>query len=155
MIKLIKNNLIYFLIIIFFTLFSKILIAEEFGTKEEALVLLERAVALVKIDKNRALDLFASGDGGLHQKDLYPFCMTQNGLIIGHPTLEGVNVLKFEDSNGKVVGQGMIDVARYGEINEVDFMIARLTTDDEKLYKKTQLVTRAADLVCVVGFYSQ
>ena len=71
MIKLIKNNLIYFLIIIFFTLFSKILIAEEFGTKEEALVLLERAVALVKIDKNRALDLFASGDGGLHQKDLY------------------------------------------------------------------------------------
>ena len=49
----------------------------------------------------------------------------------------------------------MIDVAIYGEVNEVDFMIARLTTDDEKLYKKTQLVTRAADLVCVVGFYSQ
>ena len=112
-------------------------------------------MSLVQIDKNRALNLFASGDGGLHQKDLYSFCMTQNGLIIGHLTLEGLNVLKFEDSKGKVVGQGMIDVAKYGNVNEEDFMIARLTTDDEKLYKKTRLVTRAADLVCVVGFYSQ
>ena len=33
--------------------------------------------------------------------------------------------------------------------------LLRLTTDDEKLYKKTQLVTRVADLICVVGFYSE
>ena len=30
--------------------------ADEFGTKEEAAALLERAIALVRIDKNRALD---------------------------------------------------------------------------------------------------
>ena len=34
-------------------------------------------------------------------------------------------------------------------------MIARLTTDDEKLYKKTQLVTRVSGLICAVGFYSE
>ena len=110
---------------------------------------------MVKYDRNRALDLFTNGSGGLHVKDLYPFCMTDKGLLLGHPTLEGGNVLNFEDSEGKAVGKLMIAAAKYGEVNEVDLMIARLTTDDEKLYKKTQLVTRVANLICAVGFYSE
>ena len=48
--------------------------ANEFGTKEEAAALLDRAVALLRVDKNRALDLFTTGDGGLIQNDLYVFC---------------------------------------------------------------------------------
>ena len=151
----IKNIVNYILIIIFSLFLSKSLLAEEFGTKDEALALLDRAIALVKVDKNRALNLFTTGSGGLHIKDLYPFCMTDKGLLLGHPTLEGRNVLNFEDSNGKAVGKEIIAVAKYGEVNEVDLMIARLTTDDEKLYKKTQLVTRVADLICAVGFYSE
>ena len=126
-----------------------------FGNKEEALALLKRAVALVEVDKNRALNLFTTGDGGLHQKDLYPFCLTNKGLILGHPTLEGLNILNFKDTTGKEVGKLMINVAKYGEVNEVDFMIARLTTDDEKLYRKTQLVTKVSGLICAVGYYTE
>ena len=155
MIKLLQNSLKYFIIGALLMMFSKITIAEEFGTKEEALSLLERAVALVEVDKNRALDLFATGNGGLHSKDLYPFCMTNKGLILGHPTLEGLNIWNFKDPTGKEVGKIMINAAKYGEVNEVDFMIARLTTDDEKLYKKTQLVTRVSGLVCAVGYYTE
>ena len=58
--------------------------ADEFGTKEEATALLERAVALVRVDKNRALDLFTSGEGGLIQKDLYVFCFAPDGTVIAH-----------------------------------------------------------------------
>ena len=155
MFNTLKNIIKFSVIISFLIIFSKNLFAEEFGTKEEATALLDRAIALVNIDKNRALDLFASGDGGLYQKDLYPFCLTNRGLLLGHPTLEGLNILNFKDTNGKEVGKEMISVAKYGEVNEIDFMIARLTTDDEKLYKKTQLVTRVADLICAVGFYSE
>ena len=155
MFNTLKNIIKFSVIISFLIIFSKNLFAEEFGTKEEATALLDRAIALVNIDKNRALDLFASGDGGLHQKDLYPFCLNTHGLLLGHPTLEGLNILNFKDTNGKEVGKEMISVAKYGEVNEIDFMIARLTTDDEKLYKKTQLVTRVADLICAVGFYSE
>ena len=155
MIKTPLKSLKYLIIASLIIIFSKISIAEEFGTKEEALELLDRTVNLVKDDRNRALDLFTNGSGGLHVKDLYPFCMTDKGLLLGHPTLEGGNVLNFEDSEGKAVGRSMIAVAKYGEVNEVDLMIARLTTDDEKLYKKTQLVTRVADLICAVGFYSE
>ena len=155
MIKTLLKSLKYLIIASLLIIFSKISIAEEFGTKEEALELLDRTVNLVKDDRNRALDLFTNGSGGLHVKDLYPFCMTDKGLLLGHPTLEGGNVLNFEDSEGKAVGKSMIAAAKYGEVNEVDLMIARLTTDDEKLYKKTQLVTRVANLICAVGFYSE
>jgi len=155
MTKFIINNIKFVLIASLFIFFSKNILAEDFGNKEEALALLKRAVALVEVDKNRALNLFTTGDGGLHQKDLYPFCLTNKGLILGHPTLEGLNILNFKDTTGKEVGKLMINVAKYGEVNEVDFMIARLTTDDEKLYKKTQLVTKVSGLICVVGYYTE
>jgi hypothetical protein len=155
MTKFIINNIKFMLIATLFLFFSKNILAEEFGNKEEALALLKRAVALVEVDKNRALDLFTTGNGGLHQKDLYPFCLTNKGLILGHPTLEGLNILNFKDTTGKEVGKLMINIAKYGEVNEVDFMIARLTTDDEKLYKKTQLVIRVSGLVCAVGYYTE
>jgi cytochrome c len=153
--SLIKNITKYFLVLFFSVFITKNIIAEDFGNKEEALALLERAVALVKIDKNRALDLFTNGNGGLHPKDLYPFCMNNRGILIAHPTSIGLNITNFKDSTGKAVGQEMMNIAKYGEVNEVDFMIARLTTDDTKEYKKTQLVTMVSNIVCVVGYYTE
>ena len=150
-------NKIYKLLIIIGLTFIiiKSIYAEEFGTKDEALILLDRAVALVNLNRDRALELFTSGEGGLHPKDLYPFCLNDEGLLVGHPTNVGMNVMDFEDANGKLVGKSMIKVAKYGSINEVDFMIARLTTKDDKLYKKNQLVTRVANLICAVGYYTE
>ena len=62
-----------FVVIVCSSIFSIASFADEFGTRDEAANLLERAVALVKIDKNRALDLFTTGEGGLIEKDLYVF----------------------------------------------------------------------------------
>ncbi len=152
---LIKKLIFYSVFITFFIFISKSAIAEEFGTKDEALSLLERAISLVAEDRNRALDLFTSGEGGLHPKDLYPFCLKDNGILLGHPTSVGLNITDFQDSSGKYVGKELIKIAKYNEINEVDFIIARLTTDDKNEYVKTQLVTRVADLICVVGYYSE
>ena len=152
---LIKKLIFYSVFITFFIFISKSAIAEEFGTKDEALSLLERAISLVAEDRNRALDLFTSGEGGLHPKDLYPFCLKDNGILLGHPTSVGLNITDFQDSSGKYVGKELIKIAKYNEINEVDFIIARLTTDDKNEYVKTQLVTRVSDLICVVGYYSE
>ena len=66
MFNTLKNIIKFSVIISFLIIFSKNLLAEEFGTKEEAIALLDRAIALVNVDKDRALDLFASGNGGLH-----------------------------------------------------------------------------------------
>ena len=129
--------------------------ANEFGTKEEAAALLERAVAIVRIDKNRALDLFTRLEGGLTQKDLYIFCAAPDGTIIAHPSIVGINVLDGDltDSQGTQLGESMFNTAKAGEIGEVTYQYQRATTDSDQEFTKTSLVTRVAGILCGVGYY--
>jgi hypothetical protein len=46
----------------------------QFGTAAEAKGMLERAVAAVKRDEQKALDMFNKGEGGSRDRDLYVFC---------------------------------------------------------------------------------
>ena len=46
----------------------------KFGTAEEAKAMLTKAVAAVKADKAKAIDMFIkAGEGGFLDRDLYPF----------------------------------------------------------------------------------
>ena len=45
----------------------------QYGTAAEAKAMLEKAVAAVKADKAKALDMFNKGEGGFLDRDLYPF----------------------------------------------------------------------------------
>jgi hypothetical protein len=58
------------------------LLAEQFGTAEEAKALLERAVAAVKEDKTKALDMFNNGEGGFKDRDLYVWCANASDGIV-------------------------------------------------------------------------
>jgi hypothetical protein len=44
------------------------------GTAAEAKALLMKALAAVKADKTKALDMFNKGEGGFLDRDLYVFC---------------------------------------------------------------------------------
>ena len=58
----------------------------QYGTAEEAKALLEKAVAAVKKDKAKALDMFNKGEGGFKDRDLYVFCANaSDGIITAHP----------------------------------------------------------------------
>jgi len=60
--------------------------AADFGTAEEAKAMLERAVAAVKEDKAKALDMFNNGEGGFKDRDLYVFCANaSDGIITAQP----------------------------------------------------------------------
>ena len=60
--------------------------AAEFGTAEEAKSMLERAVAAVKEDKAKALDMFSNGEGGFKDRDLYVWCANaSDGIITATP----------------------------------------------------------------------
>ena len=48
--------------------------AQQGGTAEEAKAMLNKAVAAVKADKTKALDMFNKGEGGFRDRDLYVFC---------------------------------------------------------------------------------
>ena len=130
--------------------------ADEFGTKEEAAALLERAIALVRIDKNRALDLFTSGEGGLIQKDLYVFCFAPDGTVIAHPNIVGLNTFDddFVDVQGIQLGKALFKAARAGATGEATYQYERPTTGSDKAFTKTALMTRVAGIVCGVGYYN-
>jgi hypothetical protein len=59
----------------------------QYGTAEEARALLEKAVAAVKADKRKALDIFNRGEGGFKDRDLYVFCANASDSVqTAHPT---------------------------------------------------------------------
>ena len=129
--------------------------ATDFGTKEEAENMLERAVNILKLDKNLALELFAEGEGGFIYKDLYTFCYhISSGIMYSHPTLTGLSREK-SVSEGVNVADLIVKNATEGKVSSVNVKVPRFTTGDTKIFDKTLLVTKVDDLACAVGFYKK
>jgi hypothetical protein len=103
------------------------------GTAAEAKAMLLKAVAAVKADKMKALDMFAKGEGGFLDRDLYVFCFNAG---------DG-NVHPFANQNAKQF---------FGkDVRTQKDLIAR--PSDPKPVGKVSFVTRVADLGCGVGYY--
>jgi len=47
---------------------------DQYGTEQEARAMLQRAVAALKENKEKALEMFSQGQGGFKDRDLYVFC---------------------------------------------------------------------------------
>ena len=134
--------------------------ATEFGTRDQAKAMLDRAVAMLKADKNRALDLFTSGHGGFKNKDLYVFCMGGDGMLTAHPYFMGYNLKQWKDSNGKAIGEEIYSTAKQGEFTEVSYKAPRpeggktgVTAEEGGQVDKVSFVTKVDDQICGVGFY--
>ena len=127
----------------------------QFGTATEAKAMLEKAVAAVKADKEKALAMFNKGEGGFKDRDLQPFCfnVSDGKLVVATvPSLLGTDVRALTDKAGKVFGQEVYKAAIEGKITEVSYMFPRPGTDPT-LFEKVSFVTRVADLRCGVGYF--
>jgi len=123
----------------------------QFGTAAEAKVMLEKAVAAVKADKAKALAMFAKGEGGFKDRDLYPFCGGPDGNFTAHPTLTGKSLKELNDKAGKALGAEMYRVAQEGKVSEVSYMWPR--PGQTEPVQKVSYVTKVGDQVCAVGYY--
>jgi hypothetical protein len=126
--------------------------ATEFGTREQAKALFERAIAVLKADKERALDLFTSGHGGFIDRDLYVFCGGPDGMVTAHPYFMGFNLKDFTDKTGKPVGEELYASAKEGEISEITYKWLQPGGGDEQV-DKVSFYTKFDDQICGVGFY--
>jgi hypothetical protein len=126
--------------------------ATEFGTREQAKALFERAIAVLKADKERALDLFTSGHGGFIDRDLYVFCGGPDGMVTAHPYFMGFNLKDFKDKTGKPVGEELYASAKEGEISEITYKWLQPGGGDEQV-DKVSFYTKFDDQICGVGFY--
>ncbi len=128
--------------------------AAEFGTRDQAKSLLDRAVAVLKADKDRALDLFTSGNEGFIDRDLYVFCGGPDGMLTAHPYFMGVNMKTFKDKTGKAVGEEMYASAKEDDISEVSYKWLQPGGGDEQV-DKVSFYTKVGDQICGVGYYPQ
>jgi hypothetical protein len=132
----------------------------QFGTADEAKAMLMKAVAAVREDKTKALDIFNKGESGFLDRDLYPFCFNINdGKLVAVPNpnakqLLGQDVRTIKDSTGKVFGleQYLATEKPEGQITEVSYMFPR-PGNDKTPVSKVSFVTKVGDLVCGVGYY--
>lgn len=125
--------------------------AGDFGTAAEAKAMLEKVVTALKQNKTQALDMFAKGEGGFKDRDLYPFCGGADGNFTAHPKLIGQSLKNLKDKNGKGLGAEIYQVAQEGKIGEVSYMWPR--PNETEPTAKTAYVTKIGDQVCAVGYY--
>jgi Single Cache domain 2 len=144
------------------TLSSTAFAQQKGGTADEAKAILVKAVAAVKADKTKALDMFNKGEGGFLDRDLYVFCdNVSDGKVvaIGNPNakqLLGQDAGTLKDSTGKAYGAELKAGMQKpeGQFTEVNYLFPRPGTDKTPV-PKVSLVTRAGDLGCGVGYYKQ
>jgi hypothetical protein len=130
--------------------------AAQYGTAEEAKALLDRAVAAVKEDKAKALEMFNKGEGGFKDRDLYVFCANaSDGTITAHPdpAQKGERMQDIKGKKGFPVGQEIMRKATEGKINEVTYWWPRPGSD--KPLEKVSFYTKVGDQNCGVGYYSE
>ena len=127
--------------------------AADYGTSAEAKAMLEKAVAAMNKDQASALAMFAKGEGGFKDRDLYVMCGGPDGNFTAHPTLTGKSLkdLKDKSAAGKPIGEEFYKVAQPGKISEVSYMWPRPGTTDP--VEKVTYVTKVGNQVCAVGYY--
>jgi hypothetical protein len=131
------------------------------GTAAEAKAMLMKAIAAVKADKAKALDMFNTGEGGFREGDLYVFCANlSDGVLvaIGNPNLKqalGMDVRAGQNSTGTRFGAEIYAAMQKpeGQISQVSY-VGPTPGPDDKLIAKVSFVARAGgDLGCGVGYY--
>lgn len=131
----------------------------KFGTADEAKAMLTKAIAAVKADKTKALDMFNKGEGGFHDRDLYPFCgNASDGTILAvfNPAAKpniGKDVRTLKDATGKEYGKDLFAAGQKpeGTISEVSYMFPR--PGETQPSPKVSFVTKIGDIYCGVGYY--
>jgi hypothetical protein len=132
------------------------------GTAAEAKGMLMKAVAAMKADKAKALDMINKGEGGFLDRDLYVFCDTiGDGKQVATGSnnakqLTGTDVRTLKDATGRVFGAEIIAAMQKpeGEITEVSYVWPRQGADKTPV-AKVSLVTNIGDIGCGVGYYKQ
>jgi len=129
--------------------------AAEYGTADEAKAMLERAVAAVKEDKAKALDMFNKGEGGFKDRDLYVFCAyASDGILTAHPYGQKGKLLQdIEGKHGAAFGKEIMQEATEGTTKEVTYWWQRPGSD--KPLQKIAFYTKVGDQICGVGYYKE
>ena len=117
--------------------------------------MLERAVAAVKEDKAKALDMFNKGEGGFKDRDLYVYCANaSDGIITATPYWNrGKPLREIRGKHGAPFGETIMQNATEGTIKETTYWWPRPGSDQP--FEKKVFYTKVSDQICAVGYYEE
>src|SRR5262245_38671362 len=126
----------------------------QFGTEAEARAMLDRSVAALKENKERALEMFNKGERGFSDRDLYVFCANaSDGILTAHPYRKGENLKDIVGKKGFPLGKEIMRTATEGKIKEVTYWWPR--PGSEKALEKHTFYTQVTGQNCGVGYYKE
>jgi len=126
----------------------------QFGSQKEARAMLDKAVAALKENKEKALEMFNKGEGGFKDRDLYVFCANaSDGVLTAHPYLKGEQLQDIVGKKGFPLGKEIMRTATEGKISEVTYWWPRPGSD--KPLEKHTFYTKVVGQNCGVGYYKE
>ena len=130
-------------------------VAGDMATPDEAKAMSEKAQGAVNgMGSEKAFEAFANPDGGFQDKDLYVFCMDNEGVMLSHakkPQLVGKNLKDF-NKYGDTLFQDMIAVSTGAGEGWVDYKWPYPGSDEVK-EKTSYILTNSEGFFCGVGAY--
>ncbi len=132
--------------------------AAEFGSKDEAIAMVNRVQAEFKKDGGDATFKAISDKTTkeFHDRDLYPFVYDMSGLCVAHgarPALIGKNLIDLKDQDGKFLIHEMVVLAKGPGSGWVDYKWPNPLTN--KIEDKSSYVEKMGDYFVGVGVYKQ
>lgn len=132
-----------------------IAVAADMATPDEAKAMSAKAQAAVNdMGSEKAFAAFAAPDGGYQEKDLYVFCMDNEGVMLSHakkPQLVGKNLKEF-NKYGDNLFQDMIAVSTGSGEGWVDYKWPYPGTEEIK-EKTSYILKNNEGFFCGVGAY--
>ena len=130
-------------------------VAGDMATPDEAKAMSEKAQGAVNgMGSEKAFAAFANPDGGFLEKDLYVFCMDNEGVMLAHakkPQLVGKNLKDF-NKYGDTLFQDMIAVSTGTGEGWVDYKWPYPGSDEVK-EKTSYILKNSEGFFCGVGAY--
>lgn len=131
--------------------------AAEYGTREEAVALVQRTIASIKRDGIEAVvKAVNEKDGRFRNRDLFVFIhdLRVPGKLIAHGTnikLTQENNINYQDQNGKYFVREQVELGKTKGSGWVDYRIAN--ADKTGFADKSAYVERVGDYLVGVGVY--
>jgi cytochrome c len=129
--------------------------AGEFGTKEEAQAMVEKAAAFLQANgKDKAVAAFSDPKGAFADRDLYVIlAKADDGERIAHinPRMIGKSFVGYRDVDGKAYGDEVMELVRGPGKGWVDYKFTNPVT--KEVGDKSSYVLKAGDLFLVCGAY--
>lgn len=125
------------------------------ATPEQAVAMLDRAVAAMKANPTKAVADFNALNGGFIEDDLYVFAVDlEEGKFRAHgvsPRLVGTNSYKLTDRNGTPIVRLMVDALRNTDRGELEYAWRNPVT--RQVENKHTMFRKVGDMLVGVGYY--